>query len=126
MKNKLTLFLALTLVLFVAIGCSFGNPFGSGESDTSTGESKSAETKEAAPSGEVVKVGIKECDELATYINDNSEKIEGSYLARGIVYLYKNYMLESIRDGVENMTEEEKIKLGKACKQSMDELKKSL
>ncbi len=129
MKNKLTVFLALGLVLFVVIGCNLGGLTGEkDESGTSkSADSKSNDTKEEAkPSGEVVEIGIPECDEMATYINDNSEAIEGSYLARGIVYLYKNYVLEQIKDGVSQMSEEDKAKLGEACKKSLEDLKKSL
>lgn len=136
MRNKLTVLLALSFVLFVAIGCNFGGILGTDEEDSkdatsksteSTSDDSSAETKkEAVPSGEVIKVGIEECDELATYINDNSEKIEGSYAARAVVYLYKNYILENIKEGVESMTDEEKEKWAKSCKKTMEDLRKNL
>lgn len=130
MKNSVSVVLSLTLVLMVALGCSLGGlTGGSDEEVTKDSTSKSGDSTkktEAEPSGEVVKIGIAECDELATYINDNSEKIEGSYLARGIVYLYKNWIVENIKENVENMDDEEKAKTAKVCKKSLEDLKKSI
>jgi hypothetical protein len=128
MKNKVTYLLALGLFLFVVLGCSFGGLIGSSDETAKKDQSgKTADaTTEKEPSGEVVKVGIPECDEIATYINDNSEEIEGSIIAKGIVYIYKNMILENIREGVENMSEEEKTKVAKACKKSLEDLKKNM
>ena len=135
MKNRITLLLSLALVLFIAVGCGLGGLVGSDESPTKDSSSKPADSKESAdstektekePSGEEIKVGIKECDELATYINDNSEEIEGSIVARGIVYVYKNWILGKIKEGVEKMSEEEKAKMGEACAKSFEQLKKSI
>ncbi len=135
MKNKYTLFLSLAFVLFLVLGCSFSGLTGSEKESTKDSSSKSAdsekstdsETKtEAEPSGDVITIGIPECDEIATYINDNSEEIEGSYAARAIVYLYKNYILENIREGVEKMDDKEKEKWAKACSKSLEDLKKKL
>ncbi len=132
MKNKITLLFVISLILFVVIGCSFGGLGGSdkersGSSTTKSGDSESTDLKPPVePSGEIVKVGIPECDEIATFINDNSEEIEGSYLAKGIVLFYKNMIVGSIKDGVEKMSDEEKQKVGEACKKSLDQLKKQV
>ena len=136
MRNKLTVLIALSLVLFVAMGCSLGGITGSDEdvtkdatsksSDSKSGDSSSEPKKEAEPSGEVIKVGIPECDEVATYINDNSEAIDDSYAAKAIVYLYKNYALETIKENVETMSDEDKAKMARSCKKTMEDLKKNL
>ncbi|NNE97890.1 MAG: hypothetical protein HKN25_02590 [Pyrinomonadaceae bacterium] len=130
MKNSVSVVLSIILVLFIALGCSLsgltgGSDSASGDDRTKkTGESKEMTEKE--PSGEVVKVGIPECDEVATYINDNSEEIEGSIILRGIVYIYKNAVLENIKENIEKMTDEEKQKYGKICKKTLEDLKKSM
>lgn len=130
MKNTVTVGLSLTFVLLIALGCGLGGLTGGSDSGTSKDGTKktgdSTEITEKAPSGEVVKVGIPECDELATYINDNTEKIEGSIIARGIVYLYKNMILNNVKEGIEKMSDEDKAKLGKACAKSLEDLKKSI
>jgi hypothetical protein len=133
MKNKLTVLLAVSLVLSITLGCSLGGLIGSSETkessssgdrkDTSSGSEKK---KEATPSGEVVKVGIQECDELATFINDNSEEIEGSIVLRGILYAYKNYVLESLKEGIEKMSDEEKAKAARSCKKALEQLKENM
>ncbi len=129
MRNKFTFLLAISLILFIAVGCSFIGSSDEVSEDSSgkSGDSKTTETKkEAAPSGEVLKVGIPECDELVTYVNDNTEEIESSYAGKAALYFYKNYVLESIREGVEKASDEEKIKLAKTCKKSLEDLKKSV
>ena len=132
MKNRLTVFLSLSLVLFVAIGCSLGGLMGGSDTEStkdSSGKSKSESTKktEVAPSGEVVKVGIPECDEFATYLNDNAKEIEAeSFVVRGLVKLYKQTILSNLRDSVEKMNDEQKAKMGENCKKALEELKKSM
>ncbi len=133
MRNKFTVLLSMVLVLFVAMGCSFGGLFGGSDGESRTSRSADSKSKgertentEKEPSGEIVEIGIKECDELATYVNDNSEEIEGSYAARAIVYVYKNWIIAKVKEGVENMSEEDKAKLGEACAKSFEQLKKSL
>ena len=131
MKNKLTIVLSLFLVLFVAVGCGLGGLVGGGDksskgSDEKSTTSESSKNTEAKPSGEVVKVGIEECDELATFINDNSEEIEGSLIARGIVYVYKNMVLEKIKEGVKDMDDKQKEQYAKACTKSLVQLRKSM
>ena len=130
MKNSVSVVLSLTLVLMIALGCSLGGLTGGSDSETtkdSTGKrGDSTEQTEKEPSGEVIKVGIPECDELATYINDNSEEIEGSLLARGIVYVYKNMILNNVKESVEKMSEEDKKKVADACAKSMKQLKEQI
>lgn len=139
MKNNLSIFLSLSLVIFVATGCNGlveyipgGGDTGSDaanestESLTENSEKPAASDEKTAESGETVKVGIPECDELATFINNNSEAIEGSVVARGIVYFYKNMVLEKIKAGVEKMSEAEKQQTASACTKSLEELKRSL
>ena len=129
MKNKLTFASAIILLLALALGCSLGGLVGGGDSeggDSSTSKDKTVKKGEATPSGEIVKIGIPECDELATYINDNSEKIEGSIVARGIVYVYKNWIIENVKEGVAKMDDEEKAKAAKVCAKSLEDLKKSV
>ncbi len=129
MENKFTVLVAMCIVLFVAVGCSFigSDDEVSKDSSGKSGNSKISETKkEVAPSGEVIKVGIPECDELVTYVNDNTEEIESSYAGKAALYFYKNYILESMREGVENASDEEKTKLAKTCKKSLEDLRKSV
>ena len=130
MKNNLTIILALSVIFFVAAGCGLTDRFtggsDSGDSSSSSSESGDSKSSSTSSSGEVIKIGITECDELATFINDNSEEIEGSIVAKGIVYLYKNMILENIKEGVEKMSDEDKVKVGKACAKSLEDLKKNL
>ena len=129
MKNSVSGGLSLTLVLLIAMGCSLGGLTGGSDETSKDSTSKSGDStkkSEAEPSGEVIKIGIPECDELATYINDNSDEIEGSILARGIVYVYKNMILSSVKENIEKMSDEDKQKVADACSKSMKQLKEQL
>lgn len=132
MKNKVSLLLGISLILFVTIGCSLGGLTGSDKEkskDVTVEKSESSDSSSndsSSSSNEEIKIGIPECDEMATYINDNSEEIEGSLVARGIVYVYKNLILSNIKEGVEKMDEKEKQKLGEACAKSLKQLKEQV
>ncbi len=153
MRNKLTVLLVLSLVLFVVIGCNLGGLMGSKDSsektqsntantesadsptsDTTSADSKSTDTDstksdktDASDSGDIVKVGIAECDELATYINNNSEAIgQENIVVRGIVEMYKQTIFSNLRDSAKDMNEEQKTKMGENCKTALDNLKKQM
>ncbi|MFV0388245.1 MAG: hypothetical protein ACK5NT_05775 [Pyrinomonadaceae bacterium] len=137
MKKFSTLILVLIMLLFVGMGCGIGRFVGSGSSDDSkktsqqkeTGSGETADTesaKEQPPSGEKIELGIPECDELATYVNDNTEEIEGSIAGRVVLLFYKNMILDKLREGVKDMTEEQKAEMGKTCSKTLEDVKKSV
>lgn len=130
MKNRFTIFLSLILVLFVALGCGLTDRL-TGSKDESSPKTESGETKtsdsKSGSTGEVVKVGIPECDELATYLNDNAEVIgKESIVVRGIVEMYKQTIFSNLRDSVEKMNDEEKAKYGENCKKALENVKKQV
>ena len=134
MKNKFMLIASLSLVLFVALGCGLTGGFtGSDSSDSSSESSDStAKSEESSTSdsksdskGNLVKVGIPECDEFATYINDHAEEIgKGSIVARGIVEMYKQTIFSNLKESVEKMDEKEKAKMAENCKKALENVKK--
>ncbi|MDQ3635972.1 MAG: hypothetical protein M3405_15935 [Acidobacteriota bacterium] len=132
MKNKFTILLSLSLILFVAMGCGMIDYIGSSDSGettldkTSDSTSTSEKKKEATPSGEKIIVGITECDELATYVNDNTEEIEGSYVGKALMYFYRNTILKSLQDGVGKMNDEEKKKWADVCTKTLKDLKENM
>lgn len=130
MKNKFTVLFAMCIVLLVTIGCSFigSDEEVSKDSSSKSSDIKSSETKkEAEPSGEIVEVGIPECDELATYMNDNSEKIsKENIVVQGIVEYIKQSIFSNLRDSVKQMSDEEKAKTGQNCKKALENLKKQM
>lgn len=130
MKNKFTVLFAMCIVLLVTIGCSFigSDEEVSKDSSSKSSDIKSSETKkEAEPSREIVEVGIPECDELATYMNDNSEKIsKENIVVQGIVEYIKQSIFSNLRDSIKQMSDEEKAKTGKNCKKALENLKKQM
>ncbi|MEZ5307510.1 MAG: hypothetical protein R2684_10235 [Pyrinomonadaceae bacterium] len=127
MKNKLAVLLSLLFLVFAVGACSFGG-LGSSDEEKESGSKteKSSEEKSDSKSSSGSKVlnsGITECDELAQYIDDNSDKLEGNILSKGLVLLYKNTILKQIEESAEKMTDEEKVKMGEVCSKTLKQLK---
>lgn len=129
MKNKLSLVLVLAALFLIVAGCSLDSITGGGEEsgDTQTEKAKegSDSEKSSSSSTEVLNSGIPECDELAQYVEDNSEKIEGSIVGKAIMLMYKNTILKAIEDGAKDMNDEQKKKMGETCAKTLKQLKES-
>lgn len=129
MKNKLSVLVMLAALFLAVAGCSLGGLTGSDDesssSDTTTEESKDGESKSSGSGEDVLNSGIAECDELAKYVNDNSEEIEGTLVGKMIILMYKNTILKAIEDGTEKMSDEEKEKFGEICAKSLKQLKEN-
>ncbi len=128
--------MSLSIIIFAATGCGMIDYIGSSESDKSTttkpsdsdstSDSTAKKRKEAAPSGEILEVGITDCDELVTYVNDNTEEIEGSYVGKALLYFYRNTILKSLQDGVGKMNDKEKQKWAEICTKTLKDIKKNM
>lgn len=127
MKNKFGIMLVVVTLGFAVLGCGLGDMIGGSDSESGDSSSTSGDKKStsSSSSGEVLNSGIPECDELAKYVNDNSEEIEGSLVGKAILYVYKNTILKAIEDGTEKMNDEEKKKFGEVCAKSLQQLKEN-
>ena len=133
MKNRFGLIVVFVTLAVAVAGCSLGGLIGdSGDSgDSSSTSEKSGETSgdkkstSSSSSGKVLDSGIPECDELAKYVNDNTEEIEGSLVGKAVLYMYRNTILKAIEDGTEKMSDEEKEKFGEICAKSLKQLKEN-
>lgn len=130
MKNRFTLLSVLLVLLVLVLGCSLGGLTGSGESESGSGESSSSSGSSdggSDSSGELVEVGIPECDELATYINERAETIgEENIVVRGIVEMYKQTIFSGLKESVEKMDDKQKAQMAENCKKSLENLKEQM
>lgn len=132
MKNRFTVLFVLLTIFLVAAGCSLGGWMGSDEPESGSGDSTStsdgtSDSKKSSGSGELVEVGIPECDELATYINEQAETIgEESIVVRGIVEMYKQTIFSGLKESVEKMDDKQKAQMAENCKKSLDNLKEQM
>ncbi len=134
MKNKLTLIGALLMVVAIALGCSLDRFTGGSDSeapkDGTTKTEKGSDpsnSSDSGGSGELVEVGIPECDELATYINERAETIgKESIVVRGIVEMYKQTIFSGLKESVEKMDEKQKEQTAENCRRSLENLKKNM
>ena len=128
MKNKITLLAAILVLLALVLGCGLGRLIGSDESSggesSESSESSSKSEKSSGGSGELVEVGIPECDELATYINERAEAIgEESIVVRGIVEMYQQTIFSGLKESVEKMDEKQKAQTAENCTKALNNLK---
>lgn len=131
MKNRFGNLAVITLLLVLALGCSLGGLMGgseeAGSSDSSSSSDKSSGSSGSSGSGEKVEIGIPECDELLTYINEKAEPLgEDSVVVRGIVEYYKQSIFSGLKESVAKMNDEEKAKTAENCKKSLENLKKQI
>ncbi|REJ78211.1 MAG: hypothetical protein DWQ47_01750 [Acidobacteria bacterium] len=131
MKNRFGSLAVLLLLLALVLGCNFGSLTGSGDSESGSGDSSSSSSESSETSsssdGDLVEVGIPECDELATYINDRAETIgEESIVVRGIVEMYKQTIFSGLKESVEKMDDKQKEQMAENCKKSLENLKKQM
>jgi hypothetical protein len=135
MKNRFTFLSAILVVILIALGCSLGGLMGGKDSETpkdgttktENGSDSSSSSPDSEGSGELVKVGIPECDELATYINDRAETIgKESIVVRGIVEMYKQTIFSGLKESVEKMDDKQKEQTAENCRRSLENLKKNM
>jgi hypothetical protein len=135
MKNRFSYLSVLLIVIFIALGCSLGGLMGGEDSETSKDGSpkteKSTESSDSSSdsesSGDLVKVGIPECDELATYINDRADTIgKESIVVRGIIEMYKQTIFSGLKESVEKMDDKQKEQTAENCRRSLENLKKNM
>lgn len=131
MKNRFGLFASLLLLLTLVLGCSLGGMIG-GSEDSSGGDStsssdSSSSSSDSSGSSETIEIGIPECDEFLTYINEKAEPMgEDNVVVRGIVQFYKESIFSGLKESVEKMNDEEKAKVAENCKTSLEKLKKQI
>jgi len=128
MKNKLSGLIVLVALFIAVTGCSLGGLTGSGDESGEKGaksEGTKIGTEKKSSSEEVLNSGIAECDELAKYVNDNSEEIEGTFVGKAIILMYKNTILKSLEESAEKMDAEQKKKMGEVCAKTLTQLKEN-
>lgn len=110
MRNKITLFIALGLVVAAALGCGRIWP----GSDSNTGNAN------AQP---VAKTGVKECDEFIDVLNEEQKAPDEGFIARKAREFIIDAAKEAIKQNIEqNKNDKEKIALG--CKEAKEQFLK--
>lgn len=124
MKNKFLLLTAILLLLFVALGCGWLNPFGNGSGSSKSGDSKTGETSgsdSAIDSVIVEKTGVPECDELSAYVSQLISSKDEGYVAKATREFIINRYREAIKQSIDE-NKNDKEKLAKWCKDYKTEL----
>jgi len=133
MKNKFTFLSAIIILLALALGCNLSRFTGSGDSESSKDNGATAEkttesgSSDSSSAGDLVKVGIPECDEFAQYINEKSETIgKDSWAARAVVEMYKQTIFKGLKESVEKMNDEQKAEMADTCKKAFENVMKQM
>lgn len=126
MKNKFNFGLALTVIIFVSLGCSqitdrFNQPSSGGSGNTSTSSNGNAidKTIEDVADGETT--GVPECDEVMKKIADQSNNPDDNLATKTAKDFFLGQIKKSLRESLKE-NGNDKTKLAEQC----TDLKKSL
>lgn len=116
MKNKLTLLLAIFLLLTVGFGCSFIQKQTGGGSDNSS-TTKQDDTTNFDPNK---KTGVAECDEFIELLDKDSQSPDDDFVTKKI----RQYAIDFAKEAIKKNIEENKgdtTKIAKGCKDAKED-----
>lgn len=116
MKNKFTLFVSLSLLLFAALGCSSLNPLGGDSANTGSQSNKSVGDKAVDVAVGESKIGIPECDEVMDKVTAELNSPDEGYIAKAIKATVLNRIKDGIRESYEKNPKDTE-ELIKSCKE---------
>lgn len=137
MKNKTLLIFAVSILLFVVLGCGVGNLIKSstGSEQTNVNSSSSEQNKtnpenESSDNEEVVettnkegKIGVPECDDVFEMLTEQMQpKEDESYITKATRQTILNSMRESFKESIKD--EKDRQKLATQCGKYLEQLKK--
>lgn len=125
MKNNLTGFIALLLVLSIGLGC--GNLIPKeivGEPDQKetnrSAEDSGSKNQEDSVSPDNAKTGVAECDEFLDLLNEDAKKPDEDVISRKV----REYVIDIAKESIKKNIEEnkgDKQKIAEGCKQAKEE-----
>lgn len=132
MKNKLNFLIVIAIMVFV-IGCSCGKFAEFGSKDTSTDKPKTTESGsnksltdkaiEQVADGETT--GVKECDDLMSFINEQSQNPDDNWVTKGVRDYIFGQIKKSLRESIEQ-NKNDKVKMAEQCKDLRTKLENQL
>ena len=121
MKNNITIFAALFLLLIIGVGCSFLDGVTSGGNSSNTAANSA--TNSADPNA-TAKTGIAECDELIDLLNRDRSDPNDDFVTRKIKEYAIDFAKESIKKNIEE-NQGDKTKIAQGCREARDQYNKS-
>lgn len=121
MKNKLSLILALSVLVFTVLGCSSLNPLGG---DTSSQSNKSISDQAVDVAVGESKIGIPECDEVLDQINAEMNNPDDNFVTKAVKQTVLNRIKDGIRESVTNSTGKDREEMVKTCREFKTQLDK--
>ena len=119
MRNTVSAFLALSLIVVVALGCSTVNPFSrSKEQPHASTEPKERSTSDKAVDKTVghTTTGVPECDEVSDLIEAELNNSDDNFVVKAVKATALNRIKDGIRESVEK-NKNDPVELAKTCKE---------
>lgn len=119
MRNTVSAFLALLLIVVVALGCSAVNPFSrSNEQPHPSSEPKERSTTDKAVDKTIghTTTGVPECDEVSDLIEAELNNSDDNFVVKAVKATALNRIKDGIREGVEK-NKNDPVELAKTCKE---------
>jgi hypothetical protein len=112
MRNHFQLFVAIIVLLFVGIGCSFIG----GDSGASSNSNATLTDKAVDETVGKSNIGIPECDEVIDAINAELNNPDDNFVIKAAKATVLNQIKDSIRQSIEE-NQNDKTEIAKACKE---------
>lgn len=124
MRNLFSSILALSLVIFVAVGCSSLNPFSKSTSaDRPGGANKTVTDKVVETTVGESKIGIPECDDVMDEITAEMNNPDDGYITKAVKQTVLNRIKENLRESLEQ-NKSDKVEMAKNCREFQKQLEK--
>ncbi|HEY8559920.1 MAG TPA: hypothetical protein VIL74_05925 [Pyrinomonadaceae bacterium] len=121
MKNNITIFAALFLLLIVGVGCSFIDGFSSGGNSSNTASNSATNSTDP---NLTAKTGVAECDELIDLLNRDRSDPNDDFLTRKVKEYAIDFAKESIKKNIEE-NKGDKTKIAQGCREARDQYVKN-
>ena len=114
MKNQFQLLIAITVLFFVGLGCSFIG----GGSETGSNSNSNATLTDKAVDKTIGKsnIGIPECDEVINAIDAELNNPDDNFVVKAAKATVLNQIKDSIRESIEQ-NQNDKTEIAKTCRE---------
>lgn len=123
MKNKFSVVIALSFVVFIGLGCGSINPFSSDSSGGGSGNGKLATDKTVDAVVGEARTGVPECDQVMDELTTEMNSPDDNFVTKAIKATVLNRIKDGIRESIEK-NQQDKVEMAKTCKEFKTQLDK--
>ena len=116
MMNRISAFVAMSVLAFAVLGCSSINPFSRSPESQPPAREKSTTDKAVDKTVGHTTTGVPECDEVSDLIEAELNNSDDNFMIKAAKATVLNRIKDSIRESVEK-SKNDPVELAKTCKE---------